>query len=97
MSGAAALATESIGTTAAIAGISAVNYKGLKIAIVDSEKAHFATQSAFGGKAGAAVARIDKDILSDKVQELSLMPEGLLQSSTAQEAADLLAYIGQLK
>ncbi len=38
-----------------------------------------------------------KDIASDKVQEVSLMPEGLLQSSTAQEAADLLAYLGQLK
>ena len=31
------------------------------------------------------------------VQRISLMPEGLLQSLTAQEAADLLAYLGSLK
>ena len=31
------------------------------------------------------------------VQRISVMPEGLLQSLTAQEAADLLAYLGSLK
>lgn len=37
------------------------------------------------------------NIKSQKPMPMSLMPEGLLQTLTAQEAADLLAYLGSLK
>lgn len=36
-------------------------------------------------------------IRSQKVQPVSLMPEGLLQSMTAQEAADVIAFLSSLK
>ncbi|MEX2216914.1 MAG: PQQ-dependent sugar dehydrogenase [Phycisphaeraceae bacterium] len=38
-----------------------------------------------------------KSILSQRTQQLSIMPQGLLSSMTAQEAADLLAYLASLK
>jgi putative heme-binding domain-containing protein len=38
-----------------------------------------------------------KDILKTTFSKISAMPEGLLQSFTAQEAADLLAYLGALR
>lgn len=39
----------------------------------------------------------NKDILSNKPQTMSLMPEGLLNLMTEQEAADLLAYLKSLQ
>lgn len=36
-------------------------------------------------------------IISQKLQPLSLMPEGLLQAMTEQEAADMLAFLSHLK
>jgi putative heme-binding domain-containing protein len=36
-------------------------------------------------------------IRSQKVEPMSLMPEGLLQSMTAQEAADVIAFLAGLK
>jgi putative heme-binding domain-containing protein len=44
--------------------------------------------------ADGSVRRLEaREIRSNKPQALSLMPEGLLQSLTAQEAADLLEYL----
>ena len=37
------------------------------------------------------------DIVKQEQLPISMMPEGLLQSLTAQEAADLLAFLGSLK
>ena len=37
------------------------------------------------------------EVKSEQPLPVSLMPEGLLQSFTAQEAADLLAYLASLK
>jgi hypothetical protein len=37
------------------------------------------------------------EIQSEQTLPVSLMPEGLLQSFTAQAAADLIAYLGALK
>jgi putative heme-binding domain-containing protein len=36
-------------------------------------------------------------IRSQKVEPMSLMPEGLLQAMTEQEAADVIAFLGSLK
>ncbi len=48
--------------------------------------------------AGGIVERIPTgQITKTTVARISLMPEGLLQSLTAQEAADLLEYLGSLK
>ncbi len=48
--------------------------------------------------ADGAVVKIDPaTILKDQPQNLSLMPEGLLQNLTAQEAADLIAFLASLR
>jgi len=46
---------------------------------------------------GQSVPLKKAEIQSEQTLPVSLMPEGLLQSFTAQEAADLLAYLGSLK
>ncbi len=48
--------------------------------------------------ADGSVVKIETaKILSDQPQKLSLMPEGLLQNLTAQEAADLIAFLASLR
>jgi len=37
------------------------------------------------------------DVVKIEAQALSLMPEGLLQGMTAQQAADLIEFLGDLK
>ncbi|MDB6136939.1 MAG: hypothetical protein JWO94_11, partial [Verrucomicrobiaceae bacterium] len=46
---------------------------------------------------GQAVPINTSQVKSEQALPVSLMPEGLLASFTAQEAADLLAYLGSLK
>lgn len=47
---------------------------------------------------GGQSARVKlADIVAEKALGTSLMPEGLLQGLTPQEAADLIAYLASLK
>ncbi|MDZ4289717.1 MAG: PQQ-dependent sugar dehydrogenase [Prosthecobacter sp.] len=62
----------------------------------------FMVNQAGGGQAlklatGQTQPLVKSNIKSQKPLPMSLMPEGLLQSLTAQEAADLLAYLSSLK
>ena len=49
------------------------------------------------GEGGSAVDLPLETVVSDAVSPVSAMPEGLLDALTAQEVADLLAYLGSLK
>ena len=40
---------------------------------------------------------LESAVKSEQTMATSLMPEGLLQTITAQEAADLVEYLGSLK
>ncbi len=42
---------------------------------------------------GSQVRVLSKDIAESRVEQTSLMPEGLLKGMTAQEAADLLEFL----
>jgi hypothetical protein len=47
---------------------------------------------------GGGVTTVPLDtVTTDTVSPLSVMPEGLLDAVTAQEAADLLTYLSRLK
>ncbi|MFM7605294.1 MAG: hypothetical protein ACKO8Z_08855, partial [Prosthecobacter sp.] len=46
---------------------------------------------------GQPMTILNAQITSQKLQPLSLMPEGLLQAMTEQEAADMLAFLSSLK
>lgn len=72
----------------------ALNGSGSKTGFIVARSPEELTLKMAGGVTEKIAAR---DVSKTTIQRISIMPEGLIQSLTAQEAVDLLDYLGSLK